>query len=361
MNGLDLSPYVVKDPGGSGGGGGSGGRREAEAASVAPPNGTAGVGFGGPPNDKGVVGVAVDASAGAGGGGVKGSSAAAVPPVGLDPTAYRGHGSDAPASSLLPNGGGGGGGVSGRTLPNGLPVPGAPPDTAGSGVEETEDREGEPLLTPGTGAVEADAGGGAGGESDGGGGGGGGGAGMAGAGVIGADVRELPHVFNGKLILSATRAVLCVCVCWPISHPLIPPFGIYRTWLWLFPLTFFGLSRCSGVAVRFFRLPPFLPAAWLSPCSLSSGPRCPRLVASPSQKGGRGGSLYDLYAVVHHLGALSSGHYVASVKSQPSGKWHYFNDDQVSTAVVLNWRVDAVVRFLLVLVPVAVAAVLAST
>ncbi|CAN0250015.1 unnamed protein product, partial [Ectocarpus sp. 13 AM-2016] len=38
---------------------------------------------------------------------------------------------------------------------------------------------------------------------------------------------------------------------------------------------------------------------------------------------------YDLYSVVHHLGALSSGHYVASVKSQPTGKWHYFNDDQV--------------------------------
>ncbi|CAN0541463.1 unnamed protein product [Ectocarpus sp. 12 AP-2014] len=46
--------------------------------------------------------------------------------------------------------------------------------------------------------------------------------------------------------------------------------------------------------------------------------------------GGRGGSLYDLYSVVHHLGALSSGHYVASVKSQPTGKWHYFNDDQVT-------------------------------
>lgn len=33
--------------------------------------------------------------------------------------------------------------------------------------------------------------------------------------------------------------------------------------------------------------------------------------------------------MVHHLGALSSGHYVASVKSQPTGKWHYFNDNQV--------------------------------
>lgn len=46
-------------------------------------------------------------------------------------------------------------------------------------------------------------------------------------------------------------------------------------------------------------------------------------------QGGRGGSLYDLYAVVHHLGALSSGHYVASVKSPSASKWHYFNDNQV--------------------------------
>lgn len=46
-------------------------------------------------------------------------------------------------------------------------------------------------------------------------------------------------------------------------------------------------------------------------------------------QGGREESLYDLYAVVHHLGALSSGHYVASVKSQTTRKWHYFNDNQV--------------------------------
>ena len=66
-------------------------------------------------------------------------------------------------------------------------------------------------------------------------------------------------------------------------------------------------------------------------------------------KGGRGGSLYDLYAVVHHLGALSSGHYVASVKSQPSGKWHYFNDDQVdcSLALALDLASSAVAPWLL--------------
>ncbi len=45
-------------------------------------------------------------------------------------------------------------------------------------------------------------------------------------------------------------------------------------------------------------------------------------------KDGRDESLYDLYAVVHHLGALSAGHYVASVKDK-DGVWHYFNDNQV--------------------------------
>ncbi|CAM9102070.1 unnamed protein product [Phaeothamnion confervicola] len=49
-----------------------------------------------------------------------------------------------------------------------------------------------------------------------------------------------------------------------------------------------------------------------------------------SSKEGRDESLYDLYAVVHHLGALSAGHYVASVRSQATGKWHYFNDNQIT-------------------------------
>ncbi len=40
-------------------------------------------------------------------------------------------------------------------------------------------------------------------------------------------------------------------------------------------------------------------------------------------------SLYDLYAVVHHHGALSGGHYVASLKSEIDGKWRLFNDAQV--------------------------------
>jgi len=44
---------------------------------------------------------------------------------------------------------------------------------------------------------------------------------------------------------------------------------------------------------------------------------------------GRSESLYDLYAVVHHQGALSTGHYVASLRSEIDGKWRLFNDAQV--------------------------------
>lgn len=41
------------------------------------------------------------------------------------------------------------------------------------------------------------------------------------------------------------------------------------------------------------------------------------------------GSLYDLYGVVHHQGALSGGHYVASLKSEIDGQWRLFNDAQI--------------------------------
>jgi len=44
---------------------------------------------------------------------------------------------------------------------------------------------------------------------------------------------------------------------------------------------------------------------------------------------GRSESLYDLYGVVHHQGALSGGHYVASLKSELDGKWRLFNDAQI--------------------------------
>jgi hypothetical protein len=42
-----------------------------------------------------------------------------------------------------------------------------------------------------------------------------------------------------------------------------------------------------------------------------------------------GAMLYDLYAIVHHQGALSGGHYVASLKSNIDGQWRLFNDAQV--------------------------------
>jgi ubiquitin carboxyl-terminal hydrolase 4/11/15 len=44
---------------------------------------------------------------------------------------------------------------------------------------------------------------------------------------------------------------------------------------------------------------------------------------------GRTESIYDLYGVVHHQGALTGGHYVASLKSDFDGKWHLFNDDKI--------------------------------
>jgi ubiquitin carboxyl-terminal hydrolase 6/32 len=48
-----------------------------------------------------------------------------------------------------------------------------------------------------------------------------------------------------------------------------------------------------------------------------------------SQDNGRTEMLYDLYGVVHHQGALSGGHYVASLKSELDGQWRLFNDAQV--------------------------------
>merc|ERR1712070_925715 len=44
---------------------------------------------------------------------------------------------------------------------------------------------------------------------------------------------------------------------------------------------------------------------------------------------GRSCLLYDLYGVIHHQGALSGGHYVASLKSEIDGQWRLFNDAQI--------------------------------
>lgn len=48
-----------------------------------------------------------------------------------------------------------------------------------------------------------------------------------------------------------------------------------------------------------------------------------------SKDDGRSVMLYDLYGVVHHQGALSGGHYVASLKSELDGQWRLFNDAQI--------------------------------
>jgi len=48
-----------------------------------------------------------------------------------------------------------------------------------------------------------------------------------------------------------------------------------------------------------------------------------------SSDDGRSEMLYDLYGVVHHQGALSTGHYVASLKSDLDGQWRLFNDAQI--------------------------------
>lgn len=54
-----------------------------------------------------------------------------------------------------------------------------------------------------------------------------------------------------------------------------------------------------------------------------------RRTSKMNSDNGRGEMLYDLYAVVHHQGALSGGHYVASLKSEIDGQWRLFNDAQI--------------------------------
>lgn len=60
---------------------------------------------------------------------------------------------------------------------------------------------------------------------------------------------------------------------------------------------------------------------------------------SSSSSCGGAMSEYRLYAVIHHVGAMTVGHYVASIKSQVDGKWYCFNDsrvDEVSEADLVN-------------------------
>merc|ERR1712137_704577 len=56
----------------------------------------------------------------------------------------------------------------------------------------------------------------------------------------------------------------------------------------------------------------------------NDSPLPPEPVLPPSS------SLYDLYGIVHHLGALHGGHYVASLRSEADDKWRLYNDAQIS-------------------------------
>ena len=61
-----------------------------------------------------------------------------------------------------------------------------------------------------------------------------------------------------------------------------------------------------------------------------------------------GSSRYKLFAVSHHSGSLSGGHYYAEVENAYDGRWYNFNDSMVSscrqpetsssTAYVLYYR-----------------------
>lgn len=74
------------------------------------------------------------------------------------------------------------------------------------------------------------------------------------------------------------------------------------------------------------------------------------LLDAPATATARGedGFLYDLYAVVNHVGALGGGHYFAYVLSRQDSKWKCFNDHQCkdidekevvsSTAYILFYR-----------------------
>lgn len=40
--------------------------------------------------------------------------------------------------------------------------------------------------------------------------------------------------------------------------------------------------------------------------------------------------MYELYAMVEHVGNLKNGHYTALIKSQDDDKWYNFNDSSVT-------------------------------
>lgn len=46
--------------------------------------------------------------------------------------------------------------------------------------------------------------------------------------------------------------------------------------------------------------------------------------------------VYDLYALVNHIGSLSGGHYYADIKSFENQKWYRFDDSIVEEVGFLS-------------------------
>ena len=67
----------------------------------------------------------------------------------------------------------------------------------------------------------------------------------------------------------------------------------------------------------------------INQASKASGSKEPETDDSTAASSTNDKQLYDLYGVIHHQGALSGGHYVASLKSEIDGQWRLFNDAQI--------------------------------
>jgi len=68
-----------------------------------------------------------------------------------------------------------------------------------------------------------------------------------------------------------------------------------------------------------------------TPISLPSGTiDLTPFVSHPEDAKELGPPVYDLFGVCNHMGGLGGGHYTATCKHGPSGKWLYFNDSAVT-------------------------------
>lgn len=53
---------------------------------------------------------------------------------------------------------------------------------------------------------------------------------------------------------------------------------------------------------------------------------------------------YELYAIVHHFGDLTGGHYTAQIKSFENQQWYIFNDDIVKKVRRIFFSVHSAVH-----------------